>query len=47
MKIQYEGLKLKVIMFSYEDVLTISGETSPFDGDWGLTPQNNVWEGQN
>lgn len=48
MKTQYAGLKLKVITFNCEGVLTMSVETSPFDSDWGLTPQHNdnVWEGQ-
>ena len=46
MKTQYVGLKLKVITFDMKDVLTMSVVSSPFDSDWGLTPQNNVWEGQ-
>ena len=39
---QYVGLKLKVITFNRDDVITMSVETASFDFDW----TSNGWEGQ-
>ena len=36
---QYVGLKLKVITFNRDDVITMSVETASFDFDW----TSNSW----